>query len=703
MRVRQTRLKEFLSKYPVRTSRRVRIGTYVAFGLVLYFVLLGTVLPERFNFAVGQVSQALITAPIDAVDTRATEAARQAAAANVSARYDLNPTVYETALSQLDKLVNAIESAKTARVPNEQVRLQQARDAVPAVFSTSLLQSLLNMNQGQFVVVSSDAIRIAQRMLQTEFSTSDQKQAGMMIDQQLVTLDVDKPTRLIIGQIVSAVLHPNLIYDPVLTQQARLQAERSVPDVWINRGDLIVRRGQLITPGIMSQLRDLKLLKTEADYGIYAGFFFFIGLLVLATATFIQLRKSRLSQNNVDLLLYTGLIILLAILIRIARAGVDAGLPSSISFAIPISMGSMLIAMFFGMSLATLSSVLLAVLTSAAFSFAFQPFFVALMGALGATMAMTRVQNRRVFMRAGFLTAGLNVVSIAILHFVFTSSSADWAGFGIQLVYGLVGGVLSAVFTLGLLPYLETTFGVITHVGLLELANPNHPLLRKLLLEAPGTYHHSLIVGNLAESAAEAIGADPLICRVGSLFHDVGKMKRPLFFIENQIGGENPHDKVAPNLSYLIVSSHVTDGLEMLREHNLPEPIRAICAEHHGTTVMWYFYNKAVEEDKHNTPDIDQFRYPGPKPTSKEAAIVMMCDAVEASVRSIAKPTPQRIEALIRKIIKDRLQDGQLDACDVTLRDLDRMVDAFLRTLQGIYHERIEYPDPERILAAKAK
>jgi len=695
-------LAAFWSQRQLRTNPRYRIIVYVLFTFALFFILVGSVLPQRYNLAVGQVSQAIITAPTDAVDIQATQSARSAAAALVPARYDINPAVGQQAVARLDTLFSQVQLSRGNRLGFGN-HLQQRRTVFPPGFSASLIQSLLALPNSEFVVVSSDSIRITQQLLQSHISASDMAHSTMLIDQQLVDLDVSKKTRLVIGQIAHAVLRTNLIYDPVLTEQARLQAQRSVPDIWINRGDVVVRRGQLITPAILGQLQDLKLLKTVPDYGVYGAFFVLLTLLTGAMATFIQLRRARVARDNVYLLLYVVVITMIAVIIRLTKAGVDAGLPISISYALPIATGSMMISLFFGSSLAMLSSLLLALLTSSAFGFQFPHFFSALIGALGATMAMTRVQHRRVFMRAGFLAALLNVVAIATTHFLLASSATSWSDFAYQLLYGMVGGLLSAVLTIGLLPFLEATFGVITHMGLLELANPNHPLLRKLLLETPGTYHHSLIVGNLAESAAEVIGADPLICRVGAYYHDVGKMKRPLFFIENQIAGDNPHDKIAPNLSHLIVTSHVSDGMDMLREHNLPEPVRAICAEHHGTTILWYFYNKALEEDKHGAVDQDQFRYPGPKPQSKEAAIVMMCDAVEASVRSIGKPTPPRIEAMIRKIIKDRLQDGQLDQCDITLRDLDLMVEAFMRTLQGIYHERIEYPDPAKVAGSRAK
>ncbi|MGZ4032072.1 MAG: HD family phosphohydrolase, partial [Tumebacillaceae bacterium] len=318
--------------------------------------------------------------------------------------------------------------------------------------------------------------------------------------------------------------------------------------------------------------------------------------------------------------------------------------------------------------------------------------FVTFISGLIGAFAVSRVKHRLVIMRAGFIISGVALITITAIQ-LLSSTGSDLMQYLQSLLIGVISGIFSAIVTIGLLPFLESSFGILTPISLLELSNPNHPLLKKLLMEAPGTYHHSLIVGNLAEAAAEMIGADPLICRVGAYFHDVGKMKRPLFFIENQMSKDNPHDKVAPTLSHLIITSHVRDGLEMQEEYRLPKPIRDICEQHHGTTILWYFYNKALETDKSGTISADDFRYPGPKPQSKEAAIVMLCDAVEAAVRSMARPTPNRIESVIHKIIKDRLNDGQLDECDLTLKDLDKAADAFLRTLNGIYHARIEYPD----------
>jgi len=246
---------------------------------------------------------------------------------------------------------------------------------------------------------------------------------------------------------------------------------------------------------------------------------------------------------------------------------------------------------------------------------------------------------------------------------------------------------------IGLLPYLETAFSVTSMIKLLEMSNPNQELLRRLLMEAPGTYHHSIMVGNLAEAAAPAINAQPLLVRVGALYHDLGKTKRPYFFVENQTGYDNPHEKIAPSLSALIITSHIRDGVEMAREKKVPQSILDIMEQHHGTSLVRYFYSRALEEDREGAVHEDTFRYEGPKPQTKEAALIMLADTVEAGVRSLPDPTPGKIEGMVRKLIKDKLNDNQLEECDLTFRDLNLLAEAFSKSLVGIYHKRIEYPE----------
>jgi putative nucleotidyltransferase with HDIG domain len=270
---------------------------------------------------------------------------------------------------------------------------------------------------------------------------------------------------------------------------------------------------------------------------------------------------------------------------------------------------------------------------------------------------------------------------------------------GLAMIAGFFGGMLAGVASTGLVPLIEMIFGFTTDIKLLELANLDQPLLRELMLQAPGTYHHSVIVSNMVEASAEAINANPLLAKVSAYYHDIGKMKKPLYFIENQMGGENRHEKLAPSMSSLVLISHVKDGVELAREHKLGREIIDIIQQHQGKSLISYFYQKAREHAESKGGKVSQvkeedFRYPGPKPQTKEAGLVMLADMSEAACRSLAEPSPARIQGMVQKIINKVFSDGQLDECELTLKDLHEIAKSFNKTLSGIYHQRVEYPEP---------
>jgi putative nucleotidyltransferase with HDIG domain len=312
-----------------------------------------------------------------------------------------------------------------------------------------------------------------------------------------------------------------------------------------------------------------------------------------------------------------------------------------------------------------------------------------LMGIIGAEM-VSHTHHRSTFMLTGLAISFANMLIVMSFGFV---TRVETQVMLLDMLYGAAGGLLSAILTIGTLPFFESAFDIITPIKLLELSNPNRPLMRRLLIEAPGTYYHSILVGNLAEAAAEDIGANALLCRVGAYYHDIGKLKRPYFFKENQLTAENPHDKITPNLSALIITSHVKDGIETAKKNKLPSSVIGIIEQHHGNTLVSYFYHKAQTAEGGNAVSEDKFRYNFKRPQTKEAAIVMLADSVEAYIRSLTEPSQEQVEQGVRKIIKDKLNDSQLDHCELTLKDLDRIAKSFIKVLGGIFHERIEYPE----------
>src|SRR5699024_8630372 len=307
---------------------------------------------------------------------------------------------------------------------------------------------------------------------------------------------------------------------------------------------------------------------------------------------------------------------------------------------------------------------------------------------------LMNVKDRLTIVRTGLGMAVINCVIVVLFLFL------SFEKFSMSVLFtesslAAAAALLSAILTIGLLPFLETGLGILSDMKLLSLSNPNQPLLRKILTEAPGTYHHSIMVANLSETACEAIGANGLLARVGAYYHDLGKTLRPHYFIENQVSIRNQHNTNEPKESAYIIISHPYVGARMLKEHHLPKEIIDIALEHHGTTLLKYFYYKAKENDENQDIEENDYRYPGPKPQTKESAIVSICDSVEAAVRSLKEPTEEKIEEIVSSIINDRMMDGQLNESPLTLKELEKIHTAVCETLKGIFHSRIQYPMKE--------
>jgi len=690
-------LRQWLDDDDFRENRRIRLVIYIALAALLYAVLLGSILPARYEFAIGQTSPVTIVAPTTAVNSLATEESRQAAVDKVPKQYVQSPEVEQDALATLDTLFKTATQVVADKTMNATMKLESISAFAPKGVSQSTLQILTSRTPNQIAIIQNVSYRIVKDLLDAPFNQGSESQASLLVDREMLRFDLDRVSRLVVQDLVVSVLKPNMVYQDAATQSARNAARRAVPDMMIHQGDVIVTKNGIVTADVQSKLKDVGLYSNQLNYSKASGFALFVVISVGLLAAYIERRGPRRKLDNLMLVILSLVLILMAVILSITKGIVDAGGPVSIEFLVPISVGAMLVTVLMDSSIAIVASFYLSLFFGAALGFDYWMAFIGFLSSLVGAYSVSKVTHRGTFMRAGFLVAAVNVVAVIAMHLLQEDNGLRLHAVSLRLGFAAVNGIVSAILTMGILPFLESAFGLLTAIRLLELSNPNNPLLHKVLMEAPGSYHHSLIVGNLAEAAAEIVGADPLLCRVGAYYHDVGKTRRPSFFVENQMTKDNPHDKIAPSLSHLIITSHVSDGLDMLEKAGLPRPIRDICASHHGTTILWYFYNKAREADKNGTVQVNDYRYQGPKPKTRECAIIMICDAVEAAVRSMSRPTPNRVEGVIRKIIRDRLQDGQLDECDLTLQDLDVMVGAFMKTLKGIYHSRIEYPDVDKI------
>lgn len=679
------------------------VGTVFILTLILMTVLI----PGRVEMEVGQPSRYDIEAPRDIVDRPSTERLKEEAGreaikeANLSqANYDISPAASISAEDRVDLIFDTIDKQRAAVETWKEESAGNFDNRVK-----SLIPEIVRKIESDFgVKISQKTVDALLRLSDEEFRAariSAKQTAGSIMREVRIskeTLDAAKkqaedaveaepfPEELktALLEIVNEQISPNLVLNPGKVEKARESAEKQVKPVMILRGQTIIRRGEIATPDHIDILHDLGLLSLTFDALTLGSIIIMIAILMLGMGIYLYLHRRDIFQETKSLLILGTVTVLTVFLIAVISS-----IPwDGASFLVPVSLGTMLIAILVDSQLSLLAGVVLGVLAGIVSGGSLASAIIAILSGISGTFAVTRISERSDLMRAGMIVGAATACVVAAAGPLTRNPEVS------RMWYlGIVNGVLSTVITIGLLPFFENIFRVTTPIKLLELSNPNQPLLRRLLLEAPGTYHHSIIVGNLAEAAAEVIGADSLLVRVAAYYHDVGKTKRPYFFVENQLMQDNPHDKLAPTLSTLIITSHIKDGVDMASRSGLPESVINIIREHHGTTLVPYFYHKATESAKEELVDEKEFRYVGPKPQTTESAIVMLADSVEAAVRSLSRPTPGRIEGLIRKIIKERLQDGQFDECDLTLKDLDAVANAFVRVLSGIYHPRIEYPD----------
>ena len=363
---------------------------------------------------------------------------------------------------------------------------------------------------------------------------------------------------------------------------------------------------------------------------------------------------------------------------------------SALEYMVPVALGGLLLAVLFNSRLAFAGALAISILTSLLGSAELRFFLYSFVGSLTAIFALVGQKSRATLLKAGALVGLANLYSIV----AWSLLSRATGSLAFDLMGGLINGLFVAILALGLLPLFEYLFQVATDFRLIELCNMNHPLLKQMILKAPGTYHHSMLVGTLAESAGEAIGANTLLCRVGAYYHDIGKMTKPSYFVENQTDSKDLHGKLTPSLSSLVIVSHVKAGVELGRAYGLPTAVVEMIPQHHGTRLVSFFYDKAKKSQDPDLGEVqeEEFRYPGPKPQTKEAAILMLADGVEAASRTLTERTQGRFQGLVDSIVNSIFADGQLNECELTLRELRLIEESFVRVLLGIYHHRVDYP-----------
>jgi putative nucleotidyltransferase with HDIG domain len=631
----------------------------------------------------GAVSTQDVVAPrtVEFVDRERTEALRKEVA-------DAVPPVYRAvsdALDQAERQAKSLGDSVLALRADRSLAAQARAQALARLgLHGEALQAALNLDRRELLVARDAAVSALYRLMARPLRTEDLEAARRQAELVLREKGVRPPALAFARWLVERALRPNLVVDEAQTRRAREAARAGVEPVRVRvlKDEVVVRRGEVVTPEHVQKLQALGLAGSPWQWEKVVGTGLLVGLLVAILGAYLARFQPEVWQSP-------KLLGLLGLLVWLGAAGTRLVAATLHPLLLPAASVTMLLSVLLNAKVAVFAAGILAVLTGTLGSQDLRLAAVAYTGALVAVFSVRRIQRRTDLAYAGLVVGFANAAASLASDLLAGTPLREAA---LNAGVGVTGGVLCGVLATGALPYLEDLFGLVTPIKLLELSNPSHPLLRRLQLEAPGTYHHTLMVANLAEAAAEAVGADPLLARVGTYYHDVGKLRRPGFFVENQVGGHNPHDRMAPSLSALAVAAHVRDGLELARQYKLPQVVADFIPQHHGTTLMAYFYHRAVEQQQ-GPVDPEAFRYEGPKPRSREAAIVMLADGVEAAARSIQNPTPERIREVVRRIVHERLEDGQLDECDLTFRDLERISQVFTRLLVSMFHPRLEYPE----------
>lgn len=684
------------------------ILTVTIIGIALFAFMISNVYTETYDIERFSNAKTTIRAPITIEDTKETERRRRDAVQAIDDRYSISAEITEERIGYVQELFDAVDTvAVNAEKSNEELNQSNAEKVqdLQQLLTNELVETINQDTFIKLVEASNNERAVAKELLTTTLydifnegiRTEQVDDVITGLNQKLRYSSLNNDLKAALKDIGQFAIVENAFFSVDETMEAEKQAINNVEVVTIRAGEIIVQEGQTITNELYEKLKLVGLLNSDRNV------FPVIGLIVL-----IILVLALISYDFIDISKHMTLDHRKLIAITLISVGVVAIMKSVSYFAtttnqlyllVPIVTGVLLLKLLFREKSAIIFAIVFSIIGSVIFngqipgSLNVEAGMYFLFSQLASIIFLIRIKDRSAILKASIGTAVVNLLTV--LLFIFLSyEKYDLFDSFIFSGYGIAAALIACVLTIGILPFFESELGILSDTKLLTLASPNHPLLRKILMEAPGTYHHSVMVANLSEAACENIGANGLLARVAAYYHDVGKTKHPHYFIENQMGIQNPHDYLEPIQSAGIIIAHPYDGVAILRKHKLPKEIIDIAEQHHGTTLLKYFYYKA--KDSYKAVEEADFRYPGPRPCTKEAAVISICDSIEAAVRSIKEPSKEKIDQMITSIIQDRLTDGQLNESSLTFKELDVIKTTVNETLNGIYHSRIQYPTQKK-------
>lgn len=677
-----------------------RIVLFVlAFAVTIVCIGTGSI-QQRETVQVGSVATKRYVAPEDTVDEAATEKLREAAANSVGPIYktdttvmDKNVTMVEGVFQELDTVLAGLPEGESFYNAVQEISLE-----LPVVLSNRQLMAYENLTAEQRKAFVNDCVSVLKQIYDkgvTADGLTEAKASGLTYLQELAW---SSDLKTMAGVILSAAVEPNLIVDEAAVEAAKEEKRAEVDEVLIRKNQKIVDEGEIITQEIYDKLVALNLVSEtglEGSLMPMLGSLVITGMLFAALYLFFRWGKGNILLKPNEIRMLFTIYMMMVLLIRIL-----ANL--TVFTIVPVGLFAMLVSLLVGRRMALWLNALFCIIGCFIFNGDVQFLMYALISGTFAALIIQKTDKRSHLIPAALGMAAVDFVTTISLGFFFGE------GYSTELLFqggiGAVTGLLSMIVAVGSLPFWENMFEANTPLRLMELTNPNNELLRKLMIEAPGTYHHSLIVANLAETAVYDIGGNTALARAGAYYHDVGKLRYPQFFAENQ-SGHNPHDELPPEKSAKIITGHTKGGLELAERYKLPPVVRDMIVEHHGNSLVKFFYFKALKLYGAENVNEADYRYQGRIPSSRESAVVMLADTVEAAVRSMLGhgKTMEEAEAAVKNLMKDKLDDGQLNNSGLTLNELETIRLAFLKVFHGMYHERVSYPEQKEIQEAAKK
>jgi len=694
-----------------------KISIFFILLIAITLVLSINFFPDKILLKEGQICTKDILSPGDFefADVEATQNLREKAAKSIKEVYDLNLANIENVEKEIDSFFLKIEeyqekidesskdttasametdSRLTDVEPNEMAMANEINEDLGLYISEQVIAAYLQLDNLSLEKIRVDIGSSVRKIMEQGIKEDDLEHAKKQLITEISEISLDHHDALIASEIATSLLLPSLFLNEEDTEKRRQEAIASVDDVirTIQKGQIIIRKGEVVTSEGIAILNALGLKNPKINFSNIIGIIMITAICLLIVFLYLSYFYSDIYENVNKLILLGTISIFVILLAKIAS--------QASGYLMPIASASMLIAISLNPNIAVLLTVILSLLIGFFPGGGLNYILVSVISGIVAIYSIRKATQRSSITRAGLIIAGVNIITISALGLINNE------GYYLILqnnLWGVLNGFLAVVLTIGILPFLESFFNITTSFKLMELSNSDQPLLKKLITEAPGTYQHSIVVGNLSETAASEIGANGLLARVAALYHDIGKIKRAYFFIENQEVYKNIHDDMEPSLSALVIASHVKEGVELAKKNKLPKDIIDIIAQHHGTGLINYFFHRALKENGLTNDAVaeENYRYSGPKPQTKEAGIILLADSLEAATRSLTNPTATRIKTLVKEIIQKNLENGQLEECDLTLKDLDKIGDSFSLILTGMFHSRVEYPDDDLIKKVK--